>query len=229
MQKSLTLISFLFSLLAVSVNAQVASTEADALFLQIDPVVSFKIPVPATHIPECTPPENVKVADIGSDNFEVTWEGPQAPEGGVTYAVRYKPMDQETWTEIRVKKGRLAQVEGLDNRKTYEVEVKKICPPVKNEPELSSEWVGVQDISLPSFRSISLPSFECWESYTPEPCRGIQVRISTRFISAVFPFWSIRCGRTMSRAMRTGLAMAGRPFLSETRWSGLNGAAISII
>jgi hypothetical protein len=174
MQKSLTFSILFSSLLAISLSAQVAFKVAGPDLMTKQVLVSaYELPFPATHIPECIPPGNVRVTNIGADNFEVEWDGPKAPDGGISYMVRYKPISKRDWTEVRVDQGRSFQLEGLDNRLVYEVGVKKICPPVKNEPELSSEWVLVGDISLPSYRTISLPAFICGDPYTLPTCQGV--------------------------------------------------------
>jgi hypothetical protein len=163
MQKSLFPLAFSFLLSSISGYAQMVSLGWDS---------HAKPSYETNTVPECTPPENLVVTSIGSDNFKLEWDGPEAPKNGITYQVRYKPMNLGTWNQIAVKEGRSAQLDGLSHGAVYEAEVRKICPSARNEPEMASEWAGIQDILLPSARSISLPSFLCGAAYTPDPCPG---------------------------------------------------------
>ena len=133
------------------------------------------------YTPKCIAPEKIKVVNKGADNFKVLWDGPDATIEGVNYLFRYREMESNhQWVEIMVTEGTSVELKGLDNNFQYEIEVKKICPSVEDEPELHSDWVGLDNIALPSSKSLSLPAFTCGEAFVPAPCNGPPVTDLTK-------------------------------------------------
>ena len=131
----------------------------------------FKNALVFSYIPECTPPRALKISGIWMDNFNVEWKGVPASPEGVRYKVRYRKIEKNNeWTEILVEKGASVLLDELDNKVQYEVEVQKICPPVDDSPELYSEWANIAGITLVTQSSISLPTFNCGDAFTPPSC-----------------------------------------------------------
>jgi hypothetical protein len=124
------------------------------------------------YIPECTPPAKVKVVSKGTDNFTVTWSGVEPSTEDYRYEVRYREHGKEgsDWQSFIVTKGLSLDVDGLRNEAVFIVEVRKLCPPVEQYPEMYSEWVSISDVTLPGEKGITLPPFVCGNPYTYPNC-----------------------------------------------------------
>ena len=124
-----------------------------------------------SRIPDCLPPTKIKISGIGTDNFHIEWDGPDAELGGINYLLRYKSLKQGSdWEEVLITVGRSISISKLDNNLEYEVEVQKICPNENLEPELTSSWTKSKPIQLASEKSLTLPAFICGDTYVNIPC-----------------------------------------------------------
>lgn len=130
-----------------------------------------------SYVPECTAPAKVQVSGIGTDNFTVRWSGAAASENGYHYEIRYRKQgaSKSPWTQVLIKEGSSLDIEGLTPKTTYELEIRRICPPVREFPEMYSDWTSVKDIRLPAEKAISLPPFDsCGAPFTVPTCGDIK-------------------------------------------------------